>query len=699
MLAYSTMDRRTCLSLLGSCAFAAPTFPDPFRRKVVAYLESHRRQEGAYGWASDVTPQVTPTFGVVGSYNIVGVHPPEAARVAAFVRNNYPVPETRRKERPLWRLDFEQVQTLVWLNEPIDTFRALAASWTKPAEFTTRYELGGNPVFQHQAMAVRVRKLLGLAPSAHDQAWVEYFRARRRADGTFNATPASDGSPGHLMNTLWGMLATEGLGEPLPAVPQLAAWVSACQRPSGGFTYAPDAGIGAVDDIAYTWSALHLLKKLGAQPKDPRKCAAWIDSLFTREGGYQDSPAGEPNPLATYYALEALSLLGHAPAQDAKPAARARRTQIPSGASVFSIQIEAPGAGSPRDAVLLAKTLGIHLWTAKNGPPGWIQEAQRIAREANVPVQFHIGDEEYGTYVSVPGLGTYSHLVDLVAPTGRDFGQPVAKKNFGYPWTEFRDSRLAALRRGGGRMIWQFLENEELTRILLDEAAATGTYAAIASFHFGNENFLHSQPYLHRWYGRIPFVGLQDAHGKESWWWGNQLAGFTTLFIARDPSWESWLDALDRNLVMAVRHDAITKWKTHLAGGSLEVRDFIRKREREWRWWDDRGRQARRPAASLVLLRPGMRFETAAPESGLAIRLRLWQENTGQALPREPRAELVRMTVDGVVVSPVLKESRDDRFYLHTLADTPGVHRAEAVVRELESGRTSTFSTDWKGAL
>jgi hypothetical protein len=71
-------------------------------------------------------------------------------------------------------------------------------------------------------------------------------------------------------------------------------------------------------------------------------------------------------------------------------------------------------------------------------------------------------------------------------------------------------------------------------------------------------------------------VGLQDAHGKESWWWGNQLSGFTTLFIAKEPTWDGWLEALDQNHVMAVRHDAITGWKTHLGrrlASSTGVRD------------------------------------------------------------------------------------------------------------------------------
>jgi hypothetical protein len=464
----------------------------------------------------------------------------------------------------------------------------------------------------------------------------------------------------------------------LKPAPGLAGWLRGCQLPSGGFTYAPGAALGALDDLAYTWCALQALQMLGAQPAQHDRCAEWIASLLTTEGGYQDRPGGEPNPLATYYALDSLRLLKRAPSEPPRRAPRAVRHSIPEGARVWSIQVQAPGSGSPRDAVLLARTLGIHLWAAKNSPAGWVEEAQRVADAGRAPVRFAIGNEEYGTYVAVPGLGCYSHLVDTMAPAGTDSGRQLDKKEFPYPWPEFRDSRIAALRRGQGRMVWQFNENEELTRVLLDD----GTYSAISTFHFGNEDFLHSQPFLHRWNGRIPFVGLQDAHAAESWWWGNQLAGFTTLFLAREADWKGWLEALDRGHVMAVRHDAITHWKTELAGGTPEMRDFV---ARAWR-------PAQRPAASLVLLRPGMKFEAGAPEQGLALRLRLWAENTTQGLPREPRAELVELRVDGRPVSPALVESRADRYFLLALADTPGEHRAEARVRVLETGAVVTVT-------
>jgi hypothetical protein len=129
---------------------------------------------------------------------------------------------------------------------------------------------------------------------------------------------------------------------------------------------------------------------------------------------------------------------------------------------VFSIQIEAHGQGSPAEAVDLAKSLRIHLWGAKNAKPGWIVRAQHIADKQKVPVKFFVANEEYGTLVTVPGLGTYSHTSDVIAPAGVDFGPAVGKDLV--TWEAFRERRLAPLEKAGGKLIWQFGENEELTR-------------------------------------------------------------------------------------------------------------------------------------------------------------------------------------------------------------------------------------------
>jgi hypothetical protein len=657
----------------------------------LGFLERRRNADGGYGWSPGEPSHLTPTFAAVGCYGLLRAAVPEPRRVAEFVLSHYPMPDARRTDRPLWRFDFEQAQTLQWLGQPVAPLRPLAEKWAKPAAFTKRYELDENPVFQHQAMAVCVRRLAGIdqAGSA-GAAWRAYFAQRRRANGTYNHTPAADGSGGHVVNTVWGMWAMEALGETVSVSPELSGWVADCQLASGGFTYAPGATLGGVDDAMYTWAALWLLDRAGKAPRRKLECLRWLASLAEADGGYMDRPGGVANPTATYYALECFRLLGSAPAASASARTAAPRQSIPSGARVFTIQIEGPGSGSPADAVLLAEKLGIHIWTAKNCAPGWIAAAQRAADARKVAVRFATGDEEYGTYVSVPGLGTYSHLVDLVAPAGRAFGAPAPKKEFAYPWTEYRDSRVRQLRAAGGRLIWQFNENEELTRAMLDESSSGQTYSAISSFHFGRENFLETQPFLQRWIGRLPMVGLQDAHGVEPWWWGDWLTAFRTLFIAREPTWEGWLSALENNHVAAVRRDVVTRGELQMAGALPHVRDFLMARQNQWIWWGRDGEARERPAASLTVLRPGTPFEAGTPTEGAVVRIRLWADNTGQGVPRAPRAELVSLQIDERESVPREVATQNDRYLI--CPAPPGARRVTARVRALDSRKETVLT-------
>ena len=112
-----------------------------------------------------------------------------------------------------------------------------------------------------------------------------------------------------------------------------------------------------------------------------------------------------------------------------------------------------------------------------------------------MPVTFFAANEEYGTWVDVPGLGTYSHTSDVIAPADSDFGPSLADAGV-VSWPEFRRRRLAPLQKAGGRLVWQFGENEELTRLYLDDSLARGGYAAVSTFHFGNPDFTNSSPFL-----------------------------------------------------------------------------------------------------------------------------------------------------------------------------------------------------------
>ena len=381
------------------------------------------------------------------------------------------------------------------------------------------------------------------------------------------------------------------------------------------------------------------------------------------------------------------------------------RATLPSGLKIFSIQVESHGTGSPAEAVELARSLKIDLWGAKNGKPGWTARFRKIAAEKKVPVTIFTADEEYGTWVNIPGLGTYSHTSDLVAPVDADIGPPLgtrAAPPAPVSWAEFRARRLAPLEKGGGRLIWQFGENEELVRMFLDDSVERRGFAAISTYHFGNPDFMNTEPFLNRWRGRIPFIGLQDAHGPEPWWFSDQTSGFRTLFLASEPTWDGWLNALQQNWTVAVRRDVWTKGKTWMHSGSDEVLEFVRAREKEWRWWDNPG--ISRPMVSIVPVRSTDEFESDRPESGVNIRVRCAWENTPQGLLKAPISELVKLTLDGREATPTLisRQRPNGLFdeYSHHFAvpaDTPrGKHSAAAIVRVLatraEVSRTIDFT-------
>jgi hypothetical protein len=665
-----------------------------------AYLGRLARPDGGYAWEDQAESHLTPTWAVIGCYHLLKQAPQGKDRLAEFVRTHHPF-RIKRLERDLRVFEEQQVQSLLWLGADASAFRAQVRGWTRPTRYPTQYERHGYPVFRNELTAFTCREMLGLPLTDLVLEFIEYLDVRRRANGSFNNTPAADDGDGHVMNTWWGLRALRALGRAGERKDETVAWLRACQPPSGGFTYQPQAAIGGVEDVAYTWAAVRALALLGAGPADRAACLRWLHSLANADGGFAGRPGWASNPVATYYALDALAALG---ALDSIPAARApapeRVEHLPPDLKVFTIQVEAHGRGSPAEAVDLARALRIDLWGAKNARPEWVARAQALADQHKVPVRFVVANEEYGTWVNVPGLGTYSHTSDIVAPAGVDIGPSLANKGV-VSWPEFRDRRLAPLEKGGGRLIWQFGENEELTRVFLDDSLRRGGFAAISTFHFGNPDFTNSEPFLNLYRGQIPFVALQDAHGNEPWWFADMTEGFRTLFLAREPTWGGWLDALRHNRVVAVRRDAVSGFKTWTHGGSREVVEFIRQRERDWRWWDNP--DVRRPLVSVVAVTPADEFEAGRPEKGVAVRVRCAWENTTQGLPKKPIAELVRLTVDGRDVSPALVARRrpgggafEDHYHVAHLPDpAPGRHTATAVVRVLatkeEASRTVEF--------
>jgi hypothetical protein len=667
---------------------------------VLEYLQRLARPDGGYAWEDQDESHLTPTFAVIGCHQVLKRMPPEKGPLAEFVRTHHP---GRRKklEQEHREFEYQQIQSLLWLGEDASSFADQVRGWRAPTVYLKQYERHGNPILRHEATAFVCRRVLGLPVDDLAPAYAGYLVARRRPNGSFNNTPATDGGDGHVLNTWWGLEALDVLGRAHERKDETIAWLRACQLPSGGFTYQPKPELGGVDDVAYTWAAVRALKLLGSTASDPASCVRYLHRLRNADGGFADRPGWLSNPVATYYALGALESLGALGVRPPAPAAPAFTAALPTNLKVFSIQIEAHGQGSPAETVDLAASLGISLWGAKNAKPEWIARCQALADRRSAPVRFFAANEEYGTWIDFPGIGTYSHMSDVIAPPGAAVGPSLGDQGV-VSWPEFRKRRLDPLNAAGGRLVWQFGENEALVRMLLDDSLLRGdAYAAISTFHFGNPDFTQSEPFLMRYQGRLPFVALQDAHGKEPWWFADMTTGFRTLFLATEPTWDGWLAALKRNWVAAVRHDALSDFKTWIHAGSHQVLEFVRRNELAWRWWDNP--RIARPLVSVVAVAPDDPFEAQRPQRGLVIRVRCAWQNTTQGLPKTPLAELKKLTIDGAEVAPTLmapKQPRGSAYtdYCHCYAmpdPAPGAHRAVAVVEELSSGKQSSRTLDF----
>src|SRR5581483_4767299 len=181
---------------------------------------------------------------------------PNKDQLADFVLTHHPF-RLKKLERDIRVFEFQQIQALVWLGADAGSFRDQVRRWTKPTAYPKQYEVHGYPVFHNEMTAFTCRALLGLPLTDLSPEFVAYLDARRRPNGSFNHTPAADGSDGHVMNTLWGLQALRALGRADEKKGETIAWLRACQQP-GGFTIQPQSEIAP--SAVCTWAAVSALK-------------------------------------------------------------------------------------------------------------------------------------------------------------------------------------------------------------------------------------------------------------------------------------------------------------------------------------------------------------------------------------------------------------------------------------------------------
>src|SRR5436309_1197660 len=88
---------------------------------VLAYLQGLSRPDGGCAWDDQPESHLTPTFAAVGCYRVLGVDPPDKARLAEFVRTHHPF-RVKKLERELRVFEYQQIQSLLWLGEDASSF-------------------------------------------------------------------------------------------------------------------------------------------------------------------------------------------------------------------------------------------------------------------------------------------------------------------------------------------------------------------------------------------------------------------------------------------------------------------------------------------------------------------------------------------------------------------------------------------------
>ncbi|MEJ7768931.1 MAG: prenyltransferase/squalene oxidase repeat-containing protein [Chitinophagaceae bacterium] len=660
------------------------------------------KQDGGYGWQDQPDSHLTPTYAVVGILKNLDGLPGKKENLIDFVRSHHPQRGKNKEAGPSGTeerdLVFQQMQSLLWLNADISSFKGEVLAWKPQNNKVSNFEEHGYPVFLQEMMTPVCRGLLNASFEDVQEHFSTYLQSRRRPNGSFNNTPVTDGGDGNIINTYWGLFGSKVVMKKQVNEKEAIEWIRSSQLENGGFTHQPNPVIGGNDEVAYTWAAVRALKLLSSQPLKRAACIRYIISLHNDDGGFGNRPGLPSTPMAAYYAIDVLKTLDALSSLDAASFVKypVKKAASLTGMKVFTVQFEASGVGSPAEAVMLADSLDIDLWGTKNSNKAWRAIAQKIADEKKVPVTFFQADEAYGKSVTLEGHGTFSHIMDYIAPA-------TATRELaldGSSWQRYRQSFIEPLLKDGGALVLQVTNNEPMGRMILDESVKNGGFAAISTIHFG-QNFSFWLPWLHEYRHQLPFIALQDAHGTESWWWADELAGYRTLFLAKNNSYEAMMEALKNNRIVAVRHDSVSDYKTRILGGADGIQAFIRARETDWRWWKEGARDLNRPWAAMTAVSHNDSFEVARPLSGVNIRIRCRWAGVRQTL-KEPMVILETLKVDNLEVQTKYVEKKDkngsftDSYYIYPVEKpAKGRHTLEANFRNLRDNNVRKMTSEF----
>ena len=466
-----------------------------------------------------------------------------------------------------------------------------------PLDIGSRTFYYGNLTSLHDLLA-------GLKASQREpestQPLIDSVRRKQAAQGGYCDVRTDNGSPtdadAHVVHTMCATAALDLLNATTSRPGDVAAFIHACRLPDGAYRWNPHSLLpGNEADVYYTWAALRTLKLLNQPHQQVDATRTWLNSLQNADGGFGDRPGWRSRLYSTYYAVEALALLGG----DARRNITSKRlamppveTIAPGEFHIYQAQFKQPVV-TPADLDGL-RARGFNLLALKSDKFSDAEPLLAAIRERNLPMDVILCPEAYPHRLLQLGGVNLNHVGNFTldprwTTEHRAVWQSAdAAGQAGLPWSGYRERVLQPLRQLGCLMYPEQDYQQEYAYMAYDDnrTGACGYNAVLAGFNWAPYDFVRVFSWRERYVERLTPIADVDAHGDLAKW-SVHLDPTRTLFIARGPTYADFQEATANGRVVCVvtGTPGVASGVTYY--GPRPAVDFVRQRINEWRWWKD----------------------------------------------------------------------------------------------------------------
>lgn len=524
-----------------------------------------------------------------------------------------------------------------WNFPAVAALRALGREVKQPDAILTHglgYPKGhvghGHWRFFHQH---KIRQLLGAPIQAkhrkvrvvHQGYEVRYYGSPFGTDGEtfFNAGGEPDPDPRDVsaeelgyynLSSLYYLLAGLKASGREPANPaELIEFVQSCEGPSGGYFDRRAADHeGSLNDLSMTaaffaiaildlleepiphkknygvyfhneaaktndlyeiHTALRALEVLGVEPDFRGFIRKKVRSMQNADGGFGDRDGWRSRLYSTFWAVDSLRILG---AEIGPPPSKIETLEVIEEGQfrIFQALLKTPEI-APDDLA------GLHERGLKSENGALVEELRAAISDQQLPMDVVLCPEFYPHRARRPGGLTLHHVLNATIDPGPNFEDWIARLTkegtAKHEWLDYDEKVIRICAENGLAYPEQDFEMD-----LAFDAYDRSYNAFLAGFNWAPSDFVRVFPWRERFVGRLAPVADADAHGDLEKW--SEHLDFTrNLYLAKDPSYDNFLDAaLNHRLVCVI---APRDGENAAFYGSKPAVDFVKARIDEWRWW------------------------------------------------------------------------------------------------------------------